>query len=96
MDDILWGVWIKTETTPQPCPPPLMIYIVSLFFCNSVYFESIGEKYAYFLPNGGKICIYPPTPFNNPQHVIFFFIYLFIFIYFFGGGGQTEKYTPLK
>ena len=44
--------------------------LLSLFFCNFVYFKSIGEKYAYFLTIGEKICIkiihplsktFPPT-----------------------------------
>ena len=54
------------------CAPQTKFF--SLFCCNFVYFESIGEKicmlgkkYAYFLPIGEKICISPPfsSPFNK-------------------------------
>ena len=103
------GVYIKFEV--HISPPPFLIYTFSpteidsnegvraacekfsALFCNFVYFKSIGEKYAYFLPIGEKICI---SPLFYPLSIIFF-PQPVIFPYFSpGGGGQTEKYTPLR
>ena len=63
----------------------------SLFFGNFVKFKAIGGKYAYFLPIGEKICIFPPffIPFQS------FFSPNMVFGNIFANK-QTKKYTPLQ
>ena len=68
---------------------------LSAFFCNLVYFKSIGENICILFTNRGKICI---SPTFNP----FFPNLLFCHIFAPppppgppGGEGQTEKYTTL-
>jgi len=96
------GVYIKFEIHIF-APPPFLIYIfspteiyynVQPFFCNFVYFKSIGEKICIVFSNWGKNF----SPFFHLFQS--FFIPNLLFGHIDapppGGGGQTEKHTPLQ
>ena len=65
----------------------------SAFFCNFVYFKSIGEKICILFTNWGKICI---SPLFYPLSIIFSpTCYLVIFLPPPRRGGANRKiYTP--
>ena len=71
------------RATSEKCQP---------FFCNFVYFESIGEKICILFTNWEKNMHFPPIfyPLSiifSPQPVIW---------PYFCPNSQTEKYTPLS
>ena len=90
------GVYIKSEIHIFAPHPSWFIFFPKWnfqpFFCNFVYFKSIGEKIWMLFTNWGKNMHFPPlflSPFNN------FFPPTCYLVIFWGLGGQTEKYTPL-
>ena len=72
------------KTRSQGCALNLKLIFLSPFFCNFVYFKSIGGKTCTLFTNGGIIC----TPLFFPLTIIFFPNHLFGHIFFF-------KYAPL-